>query len=239
MDDSIFALQRMRRHGTNFAALVASLYFVACSAAALGAEKQFTPVFNGKNLDGWVVDGKNQKDDTWTVADGIIRCAGGGFGYLRYDKKLCDFTVRLQYRMSKGCNSGIGIRGVVFTGPGKTRPSFASYEIQILDDAGKPTNTHSSMSLYRYVAPTENAVKPAGEWNQVEITCVGPRIKIALNGKTVQDIDQTTVKSIKDKPLCGYFMVQNHGKPIEFRQVELLEREPAAKSAEKDENTRG
>jgi hypothetical protein len=79
------------------------------------------------------------------------------------------------------------------------------------------------MSLYRYVAPTKNAVRPAGEWNQVELTCVGPHIKVVLNGETVQNIDQREIKLIKDKPLCGYFLLQNHGSPVKFRNVRLKE----------------
>jgi hypothetical protein len=125
--------------------------------------------------------------------------------------------------MSKGCNSGVGIRGVEFTGPAATRPSFASYEIQLLDDAGKPANSHSTCSLYRYLAPTATAVKPAGEWNEMVIECRGPRIKITLNGTVVQDVDQSQVESIKAKPLCGYLSIQNHGKLIEFRRLRVTD----------------
>jgi hypothetical protein len=45
---------------------------------------------------------------------------------------------------------GIGLRG--------------RYEIQILDDFGKPPNPHSAGALYSRVAPAVNASKPAGEW---------------------------------------------------------------------------
>jgi hypothetical protein len=184
-------------------------------------------IFNGKDLTGWVVEGMSsfkEGDATkpnWLVVDGKIRCAGKGFGFLRYDKKLDDFTLTLEYKMEKRCNSGIGIRGTKYTGRAETRPSFAGYELQILDDSGKPTTDHSSMSLYRYVAAKANAVKPAGEWNKLEIECRGPKIRVTLNGQVVQDVDQSTVAAIKDKPLAGYISLQCHGKPIEFRAVRL------------------
>ena len=125
--------------------------------------------------------------------------------------------------MSKGCNSGLGIRGVKYTGSRKTRPSFAGYEMQILDDAGRKPGTHSSGSLYRYVAPRTNASKPAGEWNAVDIELRGPRIKITLNGQVIHDLDQTAIEKIKSKPTKGYFSLQNHGRRIEFRNIRVQE----------------
>jgi len=193
------------------------------------ADDGFVDIFNGKDLSGWVVDGRktvkrgDEEKPVWTVREGMILCEGKGGGFLRYDKKLTDFIVRAEYRMCKGCNSGLGIRGTVFTGDRKTRPSFAGYEVQILDDAGKKPGTHSSGSLYRYVAPKKNVSKPAGQWNVAEVECRGPKIRITLNGATIQEVDQSTIDAIKDKPLSGYFSVQDHGRKIEFRNIRLKE----------------
>ena len=85
--------------------------------------------------------------------------------------------------MQPGGNTGVGIRTPQFD-PSKsraTRPSFYSYEIQLVDDAGQPPTAHSTGSLYRYVAPSTNPVKPAGEWNTLEVRCQGPRIQVTLN----------------------------------------------------------
>jgi len=212
--------------------LAAPLFLAAAALAAPApppADDGLVPIFNGKDLSGWVVEGasssKSKKDaksePIWSVRDGLIRCTGDGFGFIRYDKKVEDFVFEVEYRMSPRANSGIGIRSTRFTGPAKTRPSFAAYEIQLLDDAGKPATKSSTGSLYRYVAPKENASKPAGQWNQIRIECRGPRILITLNGKTVQDLDQTTVSEIKDKPLSGYIMLQSHSRPVEFRNPRL------------------
>ena len=193
------------------------------------ADDGFVDIFNGRDLTGWVVDGRktvNEGDKErpiWTVEDAIIVCEGRGGGFLRYDKKLTDSVIHVEFRMCKGCNSGLGIRGVVFTGSRNTRPSIAGYEMQIRDDAGKQPGKHSSGSLYRYVAPKTNATKPAGEWNVVEIECRGPKIRINLNGQTIHDLDQTTIEEIKNKPLSGYFSLQDHGKRIEYRNVRLKE----------------
>jgi hypothetical protein len=196
-------------------------------------------LFNGKNLDGWTVEGTKDfkgKDDkvtlVWSVQDGLLRCEGKGFGFLRYDKKeFADFVLHVEYRMTPKCNSGIGIRTVPFD-PKKnsaTRPSYAAYEVQLLDDAGKPPTKNSSGSLYRYVAPSANPVKPAPEWNAIDIECAGPRIKITINGQKIIDVDQSKIDEIKNKPLKGYVCLQNHGGRIEFRNVRIRELAGASK----------
>ena len=189
-------------------------------------------LFDGKTLDGWVaegastytVDGKTLP--VWTVSDGTILCTGKGFGFLRYERKeFADFTYHVEFKMAPKCNSGLGVRTTAFD-PAKsraTRPSFYCYEIQLIDDAGKAPDVHSSGSLYRYVAPSESALKPAGEWNTIEVSCVGPKISVVLNGKKVVDVDQNTVAAIKDKPTKGYVCLQNHGGTIAFRNVRVRE----------------
>lgn len=198
-----------------------------CRTPPSAGGDDFVDIFNGTDLTGWVVEGQTTYLDgevekpVWYVQDAMIVCAGHKGGFLRYDTELGDFVVHLEYRMSKGCNSGIGIRGIPFTGARSTRPSFAGYEIQIVDDAGKDPGTRSSGSLYRYVAPRVNASKPALEWNVMEIECRGTRIRVTLNDQLIHDLDQTTIEAIKDKPLAGYLSLQNHGRLIEFRNIRL------------------
>lgn len=205
-----------------------------------GADPAPGTIFDGKSLKGWVVEGARTYKDgdkaapVWVVRDGLLKClARGGGGFLRYEKEVGDFELTLEYRFTapppgtkgKQGNSGVGIRTMKFD-PKKskdTRPSFAAYEVQLLDDADKKPNKHSTASLYRYVAPTEQAAKAAPAWNKITIRCVGPRITITLNGKKVLDVDQTTIAAIKDKPLKGYLNLQNHGTPVDFRNITLRE----------------
>src|SRR5262249_51203444 len=141
--------------------------------------------------------------------DGRIVCLGEGFGFLRFDlREFGDFTFRVEYRFIPAPggkpqgNSGLGIRTVRFD-PARsreTRPSYASFEVQLLDDAGSPPSVHGTASLYRYKAPTANATRPAPEWNTIEVTCAGPRITIRLNGRTVLEADQTELADVKTRP---------------------------------------
>jgi hypothetical protein len=191
-------------------------------------------LFNGKDLQDWQAEGaKDFKDkdgkvvQVWTVRDGMLHCEGKGFGFLRYAKQeYADFEFHVEYCMtSPQCNSGIGIRTRAFDPKlsRETRPSIYSYEIQLFDDHGKAPDVHSTGSLYRYVAPRANPSKPLGQWNAVDIVCVGPRIRVTINDTQIIDVDQTTIDAIKNKPLKGYVCLQNHGGILDFRNIHIRE----------------
>lgn len=206
---------------------------LAMGLLGVAAEDGATPLFDGESLDGWVAEGVSEtvidgaRAPVWVVEDGKIVCRGKGFGFLRYkEREFGDFTFHVEFlMMAPKCNSGIGFRTRPFDPANSrgTRPSFYSYEIQLVDDAGKVPDSHGSGSLYRYVAPRENAMKPVGEWNTLVVTCEGARIRVVLNGRTIQDLDQREVDAIRDKPLRGYVCLQNHGGSIAFRSVEIRE----------------
>jgi hypothetical protein len=194
-------------------------------------------LFNGKNLDGWVVEQRPYKNDrgepNWSVRNGLLTCEGETFGFLRYNRQqFGDFALHVECRLSPGSNTGIGIRTVPFDPrrDRQTRPSYESYEVQVQDDEGKQPSKYSTGSLYRYVAPKANPIKRAPAWNTIDIACLGPRIRVTINGQQVLDVDQSTIPQIKDKPLKGYVCLQSHTRKVEFRNVRIREiKEPAAK----------
>lgn len=209
----------------------------ALLTAPAGAD-QGRELFNGKDLDGWVVEQRPYRDKSgkntpnWSVRDGLLTCQGETFGFLRYDKRqFADFALHVECRLSPKSNTGIGIRAIPYDprNDPKTRPSYHSYEIQVQDDEGKPPSRFSTGSLYRYVAPKANPIKRAPEWNTVEVECVGPHIRVTINGQEVLDVDQGTIPALKDKPLKGYVCLQSHTGKVEFRNVRLREIKASAR----------
>lgn len=128
-------------------------------------------LFNGKDTTGW----KGQfpdKDLGFVVSDGVLTNEKTG-NNLVSERQFRNFTLVMEYKLEKDSNSGLYLRG--------------RYELQVLDDAGKEPNKTSHMSVYGRVAPSVNASKPAGEWQTTEVTLVGNRVTVVLNGKKVQD----------------------------------------------------
>ena len=120
-----------------------------------------------------------------------------------------DFKIQCEYKIEEKSNSGIYLRG--------------RYELQVLDDAGKPPDVHGHMSLYSRVKPAVNASLPAGQWQTMEATIVGNRLTVVLNGKKVHDnivIDGITGGALdSNERESGPIMIQgDHGK-VSFRKV--------------------
>ncbi len=137
-------------------------------------------LFNGKDLKGWRLTDPNQVSG-WSVVDGILinrpeQQEGKphkSYGNLRTDKEFTDFNLKVEFRVPKGGNSGIYLRGI--------------YEIQVADTFGKPLDSHNMGGVYSRITPSVAAEKPAGEWQTYDITLVDRHVTVILNGKKIID----------------------------------------------------
>jgi hypothetical protein len=186
------------------------------------APEGFTPLFNGKTLEGWVVN-KGGNMDRWGAEDGVIFTKGGGGGWLMTEKEYGDFELRLEYKVPEKGNSGVGLRS-----PLEGDPAYVGMEIQILDDPnykGLRPAQHTG-SIYDVVAAEgwDKAQKPQGEWNQYRIVAKGRKVTVELNGSKLVDADLDDYKDRADKHpglLCekGHLGLQSHDGRVEFRNL--------------------
>jgi hypothetical protein len=193
----------------------------------------FVPLYNGKDLTGWEV--QNGKISAWKANGELLSCVAKHGGWLRTSKMYSDFVLRLDYRIPPGGNSGVGLRF-----PGEGDPAHEGMEIQILDDNAdiyKRMNlvpAQHTGGIYYQAPAKQGAAKPVGEWNTFEITCLGPHVKVVLNGELVNDvmIDQFTEgkgnhKALAERPEIGYIGLQSHGgatddsSRVDFRHIEI------------------
>jgi hypothetical protein len=163
-------------------------YFTGKRMPAPGAAPDLTtlkfgkPVklFNGKDMSGWrpidpnmpngfkVVNGTMQNDPKQPENGEHIY-----YGNLRTEQEFGDFNLKLEVNVPKGNNSGVYLRGL--------------YEIQVVDSYGMELDSHNMGAVYSRVTPSENAEKPAGEWQTMDITLVNRHITVILNGKKIVD----------------------------------------------------
>ena len=75
---------------------------------------------------------------------------------------------------------------------------------------------------------TKLLLKPAGEWNSMEVTAVGPTVKVVLNGALILDADLSKVTEfVANKPhpgkdrTSGHFGFAGHGHAVEFRSIRI------------------
>ena len=165
-------------------------------------------LFNGKNMDGWHISGsKNQ----WIVKDGALISPHSGANLIS-DQKFKDFKLHVEFKYTKGSNSGVYLRG--------------RYEVQIIDNL--PTdemNSHLFGGVYGFLPPSEMPTKGPDQWQSYDITLIGRMVTVVANRKTVicnREIPGITggaLDSREGEPGPIYFQ-GDHG-PIMFRMITI------------------
>src|SRR5947207_1106178 len=147
-------------------------------------------LFDGKTTAGWM--NSDRTAPRTPVEENALNPHKAGHYMLVHTQQWENFVLSLDFKISKGCNSGIFVRTASLTPrPGKD-VGFNGIEVAIDDTPG--AGYHDTGALYDLVKPAKNAMKPVGEWNHIEITCQGSRIEVVLNGEKVTraDLDQFT-----------------------------------------------
>ncbi|MFW5819669.1 MAG: 3-keto-disaccharide hydrolase [Bacteroidota bacterium] len=213
------------------------------SQEASAEEEGWIVMFNGESTDGW----RNYNKETfpeqgWVIEDQALRCigsgqgeAGGKGGDIIYDQKFKDFHLKLEWKISKGGNSGIFYLARELEG----EPIWKSApEMQILDnerhiDANMGENgNRKAGSLYDLIPAEPQNTKPAGEWNSVEIMVYQGTVIHKQNGEVVveyhlgtPDWEEMVANSkFADFPefgkyVEGYIGLQDHGNDVWFRDI--------------------
>jgi Domain of Unknown Function (DUF1080) len=196
---------------------------------AATAEQEFKVIFDGTSGTGWILCDKKPLPKDNVQADGLNPHGTGSY-LVVHDTRVGDFVLDFDYKLSKGCNSGVFLRTSDLKDPVNT-----GIEVALDDTTGN--GLHDPGALYDLVAPSANAQKPAGQWNHMTITAFGPKITIVLNGKEVSSInldewnepgkrpDGTSHKfrgvAIGKLPRIGYIGFQDHGNDCWFKNVKI------------------
>src|SRR5262245_10547552 len=163
-------------------------------------------LFNGKSLDGWQPVGR--RDSQWSVVGGILQNANSGANLVTV-QKFDDFKLHMEFRVAKGSNSGVYLRG--------------RYELQIDDAAGREPSSHHLGGVYGFIAPSENVARAASEWQSMDVTLVGRMLTYELNGTTVicnREIPGITggaLDSAEAEP--GPLLLQGDHGPVDYRNI--------------------
>lgn len=197
-------------------------------------------LFDGKTTQGWMTP-KSKPLPPAHVQEGSLNPHPCDY-MLVYEKPLDDFILALDFKLTPKCNSGVFIRTEPLTPrPGKD-VGFNGMEIAI--DATPSPGFHHTGAIYDLVATKINPMRPAGEWNHMQITCDRNKIEVELNGEIVSrmNLDEWTQKNkrpdgtdhkfdvaYKEHPRKGYIGLQDHGSDCWYRNIKLKPLGSAAK----------
>lgn len=178
-------------------------------------------MFNGRNFEGW--EGAGQPaNKCWKVEEGLLVCTGEKGPWLRSLEQYGDFNFRVEYLLDAGGNSGVYVR---VPEDGNHHGPKSGIEVQMLDDFhekhAKLKPYQYSAGLYDFVGPEPRNGRPVGQWNTLEINCIGNRYRITQNGAVVVDTDETATPLLKERLRSGYLGLQNHSSRVAMRNLRI------------------
>ena len=202
-------------------------------------------LFDGKTTNGWHTYNQSIIGNAWKVEDGALHLDASkkgdwqtiNGGDIIYENTYRNFDFKIDWKISVTGNSGIMFYAQ--EGPQYHYAWETGMESQVLDKvAGDDANVPKCHAgdLYELVACSKDAVKPAGEWNSVEIICNEGHLKQFMNGVKVIDMmlwDSNWKKLIAETKFAtmpgfgmfrtGNFALQDHGHDVWFRNIMIKE----------------
>ena len=202
---------------------------ITLTAHAQQAPDGFVSLFNGRDLTGWKglvgtpitrpqmsadqmaaeqAKANELASKNWVIDDGTLLYQGDGYDNLVTAEAYGDFELLMEWKIEPGADSGLYLRGTP--------------QVQIWDG---DQNAAGSGGLYNNQnhpsEPSENADKPAGEWNTFRIRMVGQQVSVWLNGKLV--VDSVVLENYWDRNQAiyerGAIELQAHTTKVWFRNI--------------------
>jgi hypothetical protein len=217
-------------------------------------------LWDGKTTSGWRSPNSDRfPTRSWSIADGVLtvdagvtnaNAEAGAGGDIITRERYANFELKVDFKITPGCNSGIKIFVQPNISPidkvtGKPTGvgSAIGMEYQILDDERHPDaragrNGDRRLGALYDLMPcaTNKPVNPMGEWNQARILSQGQHVEFWLNGKKILELERGSAEfrdavarsKFKDIPNFGewpdgHILLQEHGSVVSYRNIEIRE----------------
>lgn len=147
---------------------------------------------------------------SWVYLGGELQNSAPGTDLVT-NATFTDFKLHLEVNVPVGGNSGIYLRG--------------RYEVQVQDDYGKAPGNVLMGAIYGHIQPMSLPARPAGQWQAFDITLIGRRVTVALNGVTIidhQEIPGITGGALdSDEGSPGPLMLQGDHTAMKYRNIRI------------------
>lgn len=199
-------------------ACVLGLIWVARGYSRPSHASKWTPLFNGKNLDGWEAYGTEK----WVADHGTLfgESTSGKYGYLLTRKQYRDFDIRLKFNCTSEGNSGLFFHSRITGENPKWGPDIVGLQAEI-DPARHTGGVYESGGRGWLALPTsqgERAIKPVGQWNSMEVRVIGNQITTTLNGIKIVNYTYAPAK-YTDGHIGLQIHTGEHGFRIRFKDI--------------------
>ncbi|MEK9750267.1 MAG: DUF1080 domain-containing protein [Flavobacteriaceae bacterium] len=189
------------------------LSLVALTSVGVSAQ---VSLFNGKNLDGWTINGTEK----WYVEDGLLVCESGpdkAYGYLSTDAYYDDFVLELEFLQEADGNSGVFFRSTV------EGTIVSGWQVEVAPPDHDTGGIYESYGRGWLIKPDKekDAYLKMGEWNHMRIICNGDTVTTFLNGHEMVSLTDEKIGEGK-----GGIALQIHdggGIKVKWRNIKLTE----------------
>lgn len=197
-------------------------------------------LFNGKDLTGWkpdipAADDKPDIEPSFIVRDGMLVSKGRPLGHLITDAQFSDYQLIVEYRfVDKPGNCGVLVHASTPRALSGMFPQSVEVQLQHKQAGdfwcihenisvpnmaerrnGPPENYGGKRGQSRHIRNlTDGSEKPLGEWNTMQVECLGDKVRVWVNGDLVNDGFGATASS-------GQIALQAEGAEVEFRRLDL------------------
>jgi hypothetical protein len=194
------------------------LFALAATPLLAQDESGFTPLFDGRSLNGWEV--KEGPESAFAVDDGsiLVTEAANSPTWLATTKTYENFELRVEFFVKGWIDSGIYLRA-----PEHGPAIDCGLCIKIFHKEENPPKPESMGSIFPHVAPKLTNVKSKGEWNSLRILLNGSRLQVWTNGAMVQDVNLSEHPDLKYRLTSGRIGLQSLSYPIRFRNLRIKE----------------
>jgi hypothetical protein len=211
-------------------------------------DKEWVSLFDGKTTNGWHTYGKTTIGKAWKAEDGVLHLDAASKkewqtaegGDIISNQEFDNFHLKLDWKISPKGNSGVIF--YINEDPAKYQyPWQTGPEMQVLDNGTATQLGHSDGKLYTHRAgdlydllASKEVVKPAGEWNTVEIVANKGKLDFYMNGQHTlsttmwNDIWKQMIGISKFKDMQGFgsfqkgkIGLQDHGDDVWFRNIRI------------------
>ena len=188
------------------------------SFVLFGLRAQKNKIFNGKNLDGWIVHGSEK----WYVDEGELICESGPdekYGYLSTVKFYNDFILTLDFKQESNGNSGIFFRSRI------EGTKISGWQVEVAPPKNNTGGIYESYGRGWLIKPDliKNNILKMGKWNHMKIKVVGSSVTTWLNGTKMVELEDKKIGQGK-----GAIALQIHdggGIKVRWKNIRIEELE--------------